>query len=58
VRLIDLLVEYARHTNSHRAREILDAWESYVSLFVKVAPRGVPAPVPPASVDPASETRR
>ena len=58
VQLIDLLVEYVRRTNSHRAREILDAWESYVSLFVKVAPRGVPAPVPPASVDPASETRR
>jgi len=57
VRLIDLLVEYARRTNSHRAREILDAWESYVSLFVKVAPRSVTPVRPAVSPDRTAETR-
>ena len=37
-RLKQLIVNHARHTGSTRAREILEAWESYLPKFRKVMP--------------------
>jgi glutamate synthase (NADPH/NADH) large chain len=37
-RLRDLVERHLKHTNSARARNILDLWEQYLPKFVKVMP--------------------
>jgi len=53
--LRDLIDAHRRATGSERAQGILAAWDRFVPLFWKVAPRGVPAEKVPA---PAAAPRR
>ena len=42
-----LIYKHLEKTDSARAREILDRWDHYRPLFVKVVPKIEPVPVPP-----------
>jgi len=44
--LRDLVAAYLEATGSARARDILEDWDRWVSLFWKVAPRAMPASAP------------
>jgi glutamate synthase (NADPH/NADH) large chain/glutamate synthase (ferredoxin) len=49
-----LIYEHLEKTDSARAKDILDRWDHFRPLFVKVMPKVEPVPVPPED-EPAVE---